>query len=300
MTGAARLRSLALVLGAAGPALAAAHAPAGDARGLGPTAAVTDTACAGVPWLERLPRRERTRARYRLAGGSPQAFTARIEPPKGRTPFPHGLLEPEPPRPPAVRVAGGRLVIERGTRGNYHWLEVAGTAADGTRVRAATAHYFSGYGPAPTALLARPRPGLVLLPDPLPREHARYRAGEPWPFRVWLDGRPLAGAEVALCMAGRLLGRWRSDAEGRVRVRFPVDAPLQTAQGRHGRHRAAPFRLVVRATDTHGTHHAASFACTLHAPVAETRSGGAGLGALLAGAGLGTLALRRRGGRAGR
>ncbi len=278
-------------------ALAAWLAAGGPARAGGPAA---DPACEGVPWLERLPGRERTRATYRLVGEPPQGLEARIEPPEGRTPFPHGLLEPDPPRPPAIRLADGRLAVERGTRGNYHWLEITGTAADGTRVRAATAHYFSGQGPAPDTLLARPRPGLALLPDPLPREHARYRAGEQWPFRVRLEGSPLTGAEVALCMGGRLLGRWRSDAAGRVRVRFPADAPLHAARGRHGRQRAAPFRLVVRATDAGGTQHAASFAYTLHAPVTETRNGGAGFGALLAGAGLGILTLRRRGGRAER
>jgi len=162
-------------------------------------------------------------------------------------------------------------------------------------VRAATAHYFSGYGPAPTALLARPRPGLALLPDPLPREHARYRAGESWPFRLRLDGRPVAGAEIALCMGERPLGRWRSDAAGRVRVRFPADAPLRAGHGRHGRRRSAPFRLVARHRAADGTVHLASFSHTLHASPYETRSPAAGLGALALGAALGLVTLGRRG-----
>lgn len=62
-------------------------------------------------------------------------------------------------------------------RGNCHWLIVREESGEQV-VTATTVHYFSNLGPAPTRLLQRVKNELELIPQPLSREHGRYREGE--------------------------------------------------------------------------------------------------------------------------
>ncbi|MBR9970945.1 hypothetical protein [Magnetospirillum sulfuroxidans] len=131
--------------------------------------------------------------------------------------------------------------------GNYH-LVLASSDHDGSFITAATAIYFSNPGPGPGDLLAAARPGLLLLPERLPREHSSYRSGESVRFRLMADGQPLPGAVVNLETANGTHQRLYSDLDGWVLVTFPADFPPidQRPPQVHGRPNGSAFALSAR------------------------------------------------------
>lgn len=157
-----------------------------------------------------------------------------------------GPAEDSRPEHVAVREDGASFRAARGS-GNYYWAS-ARTESNAEVLTASTVHYFSNPGPAPTALLTRPKGELELIPERLPREHAHYRETEEWPFLVRFRGRPLEGAVIRLETEPGTMDAFRTDADGIARVRFPQDmkrvASRDEVRAHHGRPRAA-FVLSV-------------------------------------------------------
>lgn len=186
--------------------------------------------------------------------------------------------------PATVPVRAGGFRLQAGGVGNYHWLQAKEDGAQGV-ITASTAHYFANPGPAPTAMLQLPKAALEIVPQPLPREHWRYRAEETWAFLVRFQGRPLAGVAVRLETSGGTQSVLRSDAQGIVRVTFPADVAEAPAQGGHdhGRGGRNRFVLAVAHTDAAGRYHLTAFNHVYGAAADAGRSLPAGLGFLALG-----------------
>lgn len=141
-----------------------------------------------------------------------------------------------------VTAEGAEFRVPKG-QGNYYWVNTRQKGKD-TIITASTVRYFSNPGPAPTELLLRRKGELELIPQPLPREHSYYRAGEEWAFLVRLRGQPLAGAEVMLETEHGTRAIFRSDAQGIAHITFPPDfkareAATEGGHAGHGPQRAA-------------------------------------------------------------
>ncbi len=106
--------------------------------------------------------------------------------------------------------------------GNYHWVVAREESADTVKV-ASTAWYFSNPGDSPKDLLKTPKHELEIVPDPLPREHGRYRESEKWRFLVRMKGAPLAGQAVTLETEFGSRSSFVTDADGFATVLFPRD-----------------------------------------------------------------------------
>ncbi|MEW5770977.1 MAG: hypothetical protein AB1831_11525 [Pseudomonadota bacterium] len=255
------LAVLAAVL-AAGTAQAAR--PAGDCR------AAERAAFSSLPMLLPAGRGERSGAAYCLANLRADAVAQR----NGAGGFTAA--------PAAVPVRDGGFKVSAGRVGNYHWLQAAEDSQAGL-FTASTAHYFANPGPAPTAMLELPKAELEIVPQPLPREHWRYRAGETWGFLLRLHGRPLANAGVRLETSGGTQRVLRSDAAGVVRVTFPEDVAEAGVGHAHGREAQNRFVLAVGHTDAAGRYRLSAFNHVYGAAADSGRSLGAGLGFLALG-----------------
>jgi hypothetical protein len=180
-------------------------------------------------------------------------------------------------------------------QGNYYWLSARQQTGEKI-VTASTVRYFSNPGPAPTELLLRRKGELELIPQPLPREHAQYRAGEERTFLVRFRGQPLAGAEVMLETEHGTRAMFKSDERGIARIAFPLDFKPQkpSATGEHAGHgpQRAGFALGVEHADG-GVRHLTAFNY-LYAPDAWNRKNlWAGLGFAVFGMLLAVPLLRR-------
>lgn len=134
--------------------------------------------------------------------------------------------------------------------GNYHWLQARSESPDAVTV-ASSVWYVSNPGPAPTALLARVKSELEIVPQPLPREHSSYRESEKWRFLVRFWGKPLAGQALVLETEHGSRSRFVTDAAGEATVLFPRDFP-GTADGADAPRRAG---FVLAAEKTMGDRH---------------------------------------------
>lgn len=149
-------------------------------------------------------------------------------------------------------LAAGAARLEPATpgSGNYHWLQARSESSDTVAV-ASSVWYVSNPGPAPTALLARVKSELEIVPLPLPREHSSYRESEKWRFLVRFWGKPLAGQALVLETEHGSRSRFVTDAGGEATVLFPRDFPA-TADGADAPRRAA---FVLAAEKTAGDRH---------------------------------------------
>ncbi|BAU46775.1 hypothetical protein SVA_0193 [Sulfurifustis variabilis] len=194
-----------------------------------------------------------------------------------------GPAEDSRPEHVAVRANGVEFRAPRGN-GNYYWASARTESGDEV-LTASTVHYFSNPGPAPRALLARPKGELELIPQRLPREHAQYREGEEWPFVVRFRGQPLAGAVVALRSEHGTMDAFRTDEAGVARVRFPRDmtrtAPAAAGHAHHGRPRAAFVVSVDHRVD--GRRYLTAFNYTYAPHAYDGKHLGAGIGFALLG-----------------
>jgi len=130
--------------------------------------------------------------------------------------------------------------------GNYHWV-VAREETPGMVKVASTAWYFGNPGDSPKELLKTPKHELEIVPDPLPREHGRYRESEKWRFLVRFNGAPLAGQTVKLETEFGSRSSFVSDSDGGVTVLFPRDFKPAKEEGEHASHgrRYGKFVLAV-------------------------------------------------------
>jgi hypothetical protein len=143
-------------------------------------------------------------------------------------------------------------------QGNYHWLIARQSTPNEERV-ASTAWYVSNPGPAPTAMLAAPHPGLLIVPR-LPREHAGYREGERWPFSVRFNGQPLPGAVLKLETEFGTISRAVADAQGNAELLFPRDFdPARIGTAQHGGMRANAKFVVSSAWQQGDKHYLSAF-----------------------------------------
>lgn len=191
-------------------------------------------------------------------------------------------------RPDSVPVKVGGFRVGAGKVGNYHWLQAVEASPAGVVV-ATSAHYFANPGPAPTAMLHLAKAELEIVPQPLPREHWRYRAGETWAFLVRFHGQPLAYMGVRLETSGGAAQVFRTDADGIVRVTFPDDVADEVAgTGRKGGHDHGQggqnrFVLAVGANDTDGRYYLTGFNHVYGAAADAGRSLPIGIGFLALG-----------------
>lgn len=168
-------------------------------------------------------------------------------------------------------------------RGNYHWVQ-AREMRDGMVHVASTVVYFANPGAAPTRMLREAKSELEIVPQPLPREHSRYRESEKWRFLLRWQGAPLADQALLLETANGSRSTLRTDAEGYATVLFPRDFAAAGGGG-HGRP-AAAFVLSTERREGE-THYLTAFNYSYAPEPARTRSlawgtGFAGLGMLLA------------------
>lgn len=163
-------------------------------------------------------------------------------------------------QPAMVPVAKDGFKAAAGSVGNYHWLQATEVSEAGI-VTASTVHYFSNPGPAPTAMLHLPKADLEIVPQPLPREHWRYRAGETWKFLVRFRNQPLKTADVHMETSGGTRQTFKTDAQGIVQVAFPDDLSHETHRGGHdhGRRTQNRFVLAVSLDEADGRHYLTAF-----------------------------------------
>ncbi|MCW9039347.1 MAG: DUF4198 domain-containing protein [Rhodospirillales bacterium] len=157
---------------------------------------------------------------------------------------------------------GAKLKI--GKNGGYYFA-TASESSGGWLVSASTVHYFSNPAPPPREMLGKQKSDLEIIPEPLPREHARYREGENWPFLVRFKGKPLPDTLITFVSEHGSKAHFTTDAEGIVNVSFPADFTFPEPSkgdkaGQHaGHHRPkAGFVLVAMHADE-GTRYLSSF-----------------------------------------
>lgn len=135
------------------------------------------------------------------------------------------------------------LMVNNGI-GNYHWIAAHGEDDQGREYTLTTIHYFPMPGPSPTAMLALPKSRLEIIPQPLPREYATYRASEVWDFLVRFDAHPLPNLSITLYTPEHLEKKFLTDAHGVVHLLFPPFLE-QPAIEKTQRRPVRPFQLAV-------------------------------------------------------
>ncbi|MBF0437635.1 MAG: hypothetical protein HQL93_00795 [Magnetococcales bacterium] len=136
---------------------------------------------------------------------------------------------------------GATIKVNQGG-GNYHWIAVQ-TDSPRETFTLATVHYFSVPGVSPAAMLAAPKSRLEIIPQPLPREFATYRAGERWSFQLRFDQRVVPDQLVILFTPGQPEQRLFTDGKGILKVVFPPFGEQKSAK--KDRRPVQPFQLVV-------------------------------------------------------
>lgn len=120
-----------------------------------------------------------------------------------------------------IEMAGARL--DKPEVGGFHWLFARESEGDEVRV-ASTVYNFGGHGAEdPTAMFMQQKNELEIIPQPYPREHSRYRAGETWKFLVRFNGQPLPSQKIVLETSNGSRIEAISDAAGVVTVNIPDD-----------------------------------------------------------------------------
>jgi hypothetical protein len=203
-----------------------------------------------LPLIEAMPGRDRSKATFRSSNLIVDAI--KVFAPGSRAPLPDGVRFKSDRQEWDIPAREDRFALQSAGVGNYHWLQAREETPESVKV-ASTAHYFSNPGPAPTAMLARPKSELEIVPDPLPREHNQYRENQEWAFTLRFRDQPLAGATLLFASSAGSRTSFVSDAAGRALVRFPTDVAPDERQGHHGGGASNRFVLAVehRADDRH-------------------------------------------------
>lgn len=147
----------------------------------------------------------------------------------------------------------GGAMLDKPANGGFHMLTAREEQAN--LVRVASAVYYNGERGAenPTAMFMRQKNELEVIPQPYPREHSRYRAGEDWKFLVRFNGQPLPGQKVYLETSNGSMAEFVADAQGVVTLHVPDDFKAEEeskAAGGHNHGRAgAEFVLATEHVD---------------------------------------------------
>lgn len=130
----------------------------------------------------------------------------------------------------------GGAKLDKPSSGGFHWLSAREEQGDKVLV-ASSVYSFAGSGAKdPTAMFMQQKHELEIIPQPYPREHARYRADEDWKFLVHFNGAPLSEQKILLETQNGTKSEWRSDAQGLVAVHFPDDFKAEDEPGDAGKH----------------------------------------------------------------
>ena len=132
-------------------------------------------------------------------------------------------------------MAGARL--DKPASGGFHWL--AAREEQGGKVQVASTVYSFGERGAkdPTAMFMQQKHELEIIPQPYPREHSRYRAGESWKFLVRFNGKPLLNQKVLLETQNGTKSDSMTDAQGLVTVHLPDDFKAEQEMKESGERR---------------------------------------------------------------
>lgn len=144
----------------------------------------------------------------------------------------------------------GGAMLDKPASGGFHWLS-AREEQEGTVRVASTVQPFGERGAKdPTAMFMQQKYELEIIPQPFPREHSRYRAGEDWKFLVRFNGQPLAGQEVYLETSNGSMAEFVSDAVGVIAIRVPDDFKVEEGTpGAAGHNHGRPGADFVLATE---------------------------------------------------
>lgn len=157
-----------------------------------------------------------------IAAGGIDAYSCDLYDVSGRRQLPLGM-------------AG--IKLDKPASGGFHWL-AAREDQGGKVLVASTVHSFGERGAKdPTAMFMQQKHELEIIPQPFPREHSRYRAGERWKFLVRFKGHPVVGQKVVLETQNGSKTEWVSDEQGVFAVQLPDDfkpAADSNGSGGHG------------------------------------------------------------------
>jgi hypothetical protein len=144
----------------------------------------------------------------------------------------------------------GGAMLDKPASGGFHWLAAREEQGDAVRV-ASTVHPFGERGAQnPTAMFMQQKHELEIIPQPYPREHSRYRAGEAWQFLVRFNGSPLPGQKVYLETSNGSMAEFVADAQGVIVLRVPDDFSAgETHQAAGGHNHGRPGAEFVLATE---------------------------------------------------
>lgn len=183
-----------------------------------------------------------------------------------------------------LEMAGAKL--DKPATGGFHWLAAREEQGDSVWV-ASTVYNFNQRGAKdPTAMFMQQKNELEIVPQPHPREHARYRADEDWKFLLRFNGQPLSEKKVYLETSNGSMAEFVSDAEGMIKMRLPDDfkpeMEAKAAGGHsHGR-RSADFVLATEYADG-GKTYLTAFNSSYGANAYDKRNLAMGLGFTLLG-----------------
>ena len=168
-----------------------------------------------------------------IVAGGIDAYSSDLYDVSGRRQLPLGM-------------AGIRL--DKPASGGFHWL-AAREVQGGKVLVASTVHSFGERGAKdPTAMFMQQKYELEIIPQPFPREHSRYRAGETWKFLVRYKGHPVVGQKVVLETQNGSKTEWLSDEQGELAVQLPDDFKPEDAANTNGG-RGMPGADFVLATE---------------------------------------------------
>jgi len=147
----------------------------------------------------------------------------------------------------------GGAMLDKPASGGFHWLSAREEQGDTVRV-ASTVYPFGERGAKnPTAMFMQQKHELEIIPQPYPREHSRYRAGEDWQFLVRFNGSPLPGQKVYLETSNGSMAEFVADVQGVVTLHVPDDFKAEEENEGAGGHNhgraAADFVLATEHAD---------------------------------------------------
>jgi hypothetical protein len=130
-------------------------------------------------------------------------------------------------------MSNDRISFKPSGQDNYHVL-LASRQHQG--VQQTAIRYVYGFGKptgySPSQLTALEKAPLEIVPNPLPREHWHYRAGDRIAFVVRFQGVPIASTPVSLSTRHASILQAMTDTQGRVFFNLPDDFP-ETRPGRN-------------------------------------------------------------------
>jgi hypothetical protein len=162
--------------------------------------------------------------------------------------FSNNLKDEQGRRHLALEMAGAKL--DKPATGGFHILTAREVRDNAVRV-ASSVYYFGERGAMdPTAMFMQQKNELEIIPQPFPREHARYRANEDWKFLVRFNGKPLANQKVNIETSNGSKVELLTDASGVLSLHVPddfkaMDESKEVGGHNHGR----PGAELVLATE---------------------------------------------------